>query len=114
MWLQEAKTITIKELVKLILKGDIKPKQKNAHKLYGRYSGDKCDTLGEAFEIADPSPYYRTSPVHDDKKRDAVINKIETKATQLRDKLMLSDAATALKLVEDFETEAAALGNKSR
>jgi len=110
---EDAKAITIGELVKLILNGTVKPQQKNAHKLYGTHY-DRCNTLAETFEIVDPSPYYRTSPVRDEVKMSAAIAKIEAKATQLKDKLMLSDAATALKMVEDFANEAAELTKDSR
>jgi len=109
--IESAKPMTIGELVKLILNGTIKPKEKNAHKQYGSiYSS--CYRLEEAFEIVDPSPYYRTSPVHDEAKMNAAIDKIKTRATQLKDKLMLSDAAASLKMVEDFESEALALAKK--
>lgn len=110
---EDTKDITIGELVKLIRNGTIKPKTKNAHKLYGS-SYQRCNALGEAFEIVDPSPYYRTYPVRDEVKMSAAITKIEAQATQLKDNLMLSDADTALKLVEDFASDAVALTNKSR
>lgn len=107
----EAKAITIGELVKLILNGTVKPKEKNAHKLLGS-AYQNCDRLAEAFEIVDPSPYYRTSPVRNEEKMCAAITQLETKATQIKDKLMLSDAAASLKMVEDFESEAVALAKK--
>ncbi len=109
---EDAKAITLGELVKLIVKGTIKPKAKNAHLLYG-FAYKQCDKLRDAFEIADPSPYYRTTPVRDEAKMSAAIAEIEAKATQLSDRLMLSDAATSLKMVEDFASEAAALDKKS-
>ena len=108
---EEAKSITIGELVKLIRNSTIKPKPSNAQKVFG--SGYfECNALAEAFEIVDPSPYYRTSPVRDEEKMRAAIDEIETKATHIRDNLMLSDAAAALKMVEDFESEAVALAKK--
>jgi len=110
---EETKSITIGELVKLILKGKIKPKQKNTHKSYGgQYN--RCARLDEAFEIVDPSSYYRTSPVRDEVKMKAALIVVSAKATAIKDKLMLGDAATALKMVADFETEAAVLTKKGR
>jgi hypothetical protein len=108
---QDIKVITVGELVKLILNGKIKPKKENAHNLYGS-SYRENNHLNEAFEIVDPSDYYRTNVVRDEKKMQAAIAKIEGKATVLKDKLMLSDAGTALKLVEDFASEADALAKK--
>jgi hypothetical protein len=104
----DVKAITIGELVKLILKGKIKPKKENAHCLFGS-SYQQCHTLAEAFEIVDPSDYLRRYPVRNEEKMSAAIAKVEEKATRLKDKLMLSDAAEALKQVEDFANEADAL-----
>lgn len=110
---QDIKAITVGELVKLILNGKIKPKKENAHNLYGSAYREN-NHLNEAFEIVDPSDYYRTNVVRDEKKMQAAIAKIRARATVLKDKLMLSDAGTALKLVEDFASEADALTKNSR
>ncbi len=105
---QGVKTMTIGEMITLIKKGTIKARRENFNKLYGNGYG-QCNRLYEAFIIEDASPYYRTNPVRDEVKMRAALDKIDAKATGIKDRLMLGDAATALKMVEDFEKEAATL-----
>jgi hypothetical protein len=111
--IQEMKDATIGEIVKLIKNGTIKPNKENAKKKFGTMYG-RCNQLNEAFVIEDPSPYLRSYPVCDVKKRNAACAAIEDKAIRLEDQLMLSDADKALKIVQDYDNEAYTMLNNGR
>ena len=99
--LQDARTLTYKELARLIVKGVIKPKKENENDEYtGGYA-----YLKDVFDIYAATDHFRRNATYDEKACEKQMAAVRERAVAIKDRLMLGDASEALKMVNDFEAE---------
>lgn len=107
--LQDARTLTYKELARLIVKGVIKPKKENENDEYtGGYA-----YLKDVFDINAAPDHFRRNATYDEKACSKKMTAVRERALVIKDKLMLGDASEALKMVNEFEYELNGKNSKS-
>ena len=99
--LQDARTLTYKELARLIVKGVIKPKKENENDEYtGGYA-----YLKDVFDIYAATDHFRRNATYDEKACEKQMAAVRERAVAIKDRLMLGDASEVLKMGNDFEAE---------